>query len=118
VSKALAQLLSRSRGLRARSRITEAMPVTDKHRYHWILHERQEALEVCQEMEGALEGLTRELTEVLSRAYELGEIVSRGSTGHSWKHDLPQKVSPTQFYQALRSFMRWLSERRVRDLES
>lgn len=103
--------LIRSRDLRARALLTNALSPKSAERIAQSITERREALDLLEDMEAFMEGVLREHRALTSRVFELACHATRGANGHSWTNDLPNKANATPFYQALRALVKHLRDR-------
>jgi hypothetical protein len=103
--------LTRSRDLRLRASLTNKMPPNNSVRAANTITERREALDLLEEMEAFCVGVMHEHRALSTRVYELASLATRGSNGHTWTADLPQKANATAFYQSLRALIKHLRER-------
>jgi hypothetical protein len=103
--------LTRSKDLRARALLTNALAPRSAQRMAQTITERREALDLLEDMEFFLEGVLREHRALTTRVFELASHATRGTNGHSWTTDLPNKANATPFYQALCALVKHLRSR-------
>jgi hypothetical protein len=71
-----------------------------------------ELLERCdktlKELEHFSEGTHHQYTWLLQQVWDICGVLTRDSTGHAWKRDLPDKTAASEFYQKFLALVRWL----------
>jgi hypothetical protein len=103
-------VIQRSRDLRARALSTKAMPLKHPDRLQNLILEHAEFIQLSEEMEKATEGVQTRYTGLSARGYEVARLVTRGANGHSWRGNLSANVKPSELFQALVEFVRYLRD--------
>lgn len=96
-------LLQRCAEIRTRAARTDQLSVRDVTKVATQIVERRELLALLR----TIEERYRTVSEML---HGLAEATTRGPNGHAWKHDLPPKANPTEFYQCLRALIRYMRD--------
>jgi len=99
-------LVLRSRKLRADIDEMERMSPHDR-----MVTQAQtfsEVKTVLRDLEHFSEGTHNQYVWLLQQVWDICGTLTRDSTGHAWKRDLPDKPAATEFYQKILALVRWL----------
>ena len=99
-------LVIRSRKLREEIEQLAKLSPHDKILCSAQLLERCSAM--LKELEHFSEGTQHQYTWLLQQVWDIFGELTRDSTGHAWKRDLPDKPAASVFYQKAIALMRWL----------
>jgi len=104
-------LKAQAQDLLQRAAATDSLSHRDHDRMHNVLAERREALQLIAKLEAKAEAQTKEFASLVSRVFELAGLAVRGPNGHAWMRDFPHKENASEFYQALRALVKWITGR-------
>ena len=104
-------LKAQAQDLLQRAAATDSLSHRDHDRMHNLLAERREALLLVAKLEVKSEAQKKEFVSLVSRVSEIAGLAVRGPNGHAWMQDFPNRENASQFYQALRALVKWITGR-------